>query len=164
MKDKHIIELLDNTRLTDIGQRELAEIREHAAVCLECGRALAAATISAQLLKEHASERFAPSPFFQTRVLAALRERQSASEGWALGRLWRATGALVSSMAATVATLAVLSLMVPSTQSLNNNVVSSLNDYSAEEVILNQNELPDDQISDGQVMNTLYDADEDTVK
>ena len=82
-----------------------------------------------------------------------------------LGRLWRNAGALASSMAATVATLAVLTFIMPVNQTSSAPEVSSmLNSYSAEELVLDQSNLLDDQISDDQVFTTLYGADEDAVK
>src|SRR5437764_13772616 len=106
MRDEHIKAMLDTTPLDQMSESELAAVRSHAAQCKECARALEAARVSLLLLKERAAAGVEPSPFFQTRVLAALRERQSANEAWSLGRLWRAAGVLFSTMAATVAALA----------------------------------------------------------
>jgi len=166
MSDKHIIGILENTGLAKLTENEMAEIRAHTSFCLECRRALEATRISSLLLKARVAESFEPSPFFQTRVLAVLRERQTANETWVFGRMWRTAGALVSSMAATVVTLAILSFVVPSIQPTVDpqNMASAFNNYSAEEVILNQGEPADEQISDGQVLTTLYGAEEDLVK
>ena len=165
MRDKHIISILENTSLAGLSESELTTVRAHTEVCSSCRRAYEAAQISSLLLKERAAETFEPPPFFQTRVLATFRERQTAKEPWALGRLWRNAGALASSMAATVATLAVLTFIIPANQTSSApEVTSVLNSYSAEEVVLDQSNLPDDQISDDQVFTTLYGADEDAVK
>ena len=165
MRDKHIISILENTSLAGLSESELMTVRAHTEVCSSCSRAYEAAHISTLLLKERAAETFEPPPFFQTRVLAALRERQAAKEPWVLGRLWRNAGALASSMAATVATLAVLTFIMPGNQTGSAPEVSSvLNSYSAEELVLDQSNLLDDQISDDQVFTTLYGADEDAVK
>ncbi len=99
--------------------------------------------------------------------MATLRERQAnASDMWALGRMWRAAGALASSMVATVAALAVLTFVIPGNQvtSSQQQLSSLANNYSAEEVLLNQSEQLDEQLSDAQVLNTIYDADEDAVR
>jgi hypothetical protein len=166
MKTQHIISILEHTPFASLSESDLILIRAHTNLCSDCQQAYEAAQISALLLKERATETFEPSPFFQTRVLAVLRERQTGNEPRALERMWRAAGALVSSMAVTVATLAVLSLVVPSAQSTLGlqNVASVSDAYSAEEVILGQRDLPDDQISEDQVFTTLYGAEEDTVK
>lgn len=166
MKTQHIISILEHTPFASLSESDLILIRAHTNLCSDCQQAYEAAQISALLLKERAAEMFEPSPFFQTRVLAVLRERQTGNEPRALRRMWRAAGALVSSMAVTVATLAVLSFVAPSTQSTLGlqNVASVSTAYSTEEVILGQRDLPDDQISEDQVFTTLYGAEEDTVK
>lgn len=156
MKDNHIINLLESVPFASLSENEHREIRAHAASCVDCGRAYEVAVVSSSLLREGAGEVFEPSPFFQTRVMAALREQQSEPRG--LARLWRTAGALVSSMTATVALLAVLSFMIPATQSTLE--ASAFNAYAAEDVILDQ-EVAQDQVSDAEVFSTLYQSDED---
>jgi hypothetical protein len=96
-------------------------------------------------------------------VLAALREREAANESFSFGRLWKATGALVSSMAMSVAALALLTIFAPGSQpaTASQEIASAFNSYSAEEVIFDQDELPENRMSYGQVLTTLYEADED---
>lgn len=168
MKNEHIIRLIESRPLSNMNEDELAAMRAHAGVCSTCNRAFEAAQISALLLKARAAETFEPPPFFHTRVLAALRDRQAANEQWSWSRMWRATGALASSMVATVATIAVLTFVIPGTQT-NSELSSVSNAYSAEEVILNAGDLPDSQssdnqidqqVSDGQVLATLDEAGE----
>jgi anti-sigma-K factor RskA len=118
------------------------------------------------MLKERTAAEFEPSPFFHTRVMATLRERQAANESWAnswaLSRLWRAAGALTSSMVATVAALAVLTFVFPGSQVTSGTQVSSLpNSYSAEEVMLGQNPQLDEQLSDSQLLGTIYGTEEE---
>jgi hypothetical protein len=163
MRDEHIINMLERAPLASLGESELAAVRAHAGACPECSRAYEAAQVSARLLRERAAETFEPTPFFQTRVMAAWREQRAANETSALRRLWNATGALVSSMAVTVAALLVFTFLSPAHQPLAGaqGFVSALNSYSAEEVIFDRNNLPDEQMSYGQVLSTLYDADED---
>lgn len=165
MRDEHIISLIENAPLASLSESDLIAIRAHADHCSDCLRALQAAQISALLLKERAAEAFEPSPFFHTRVMATLRERQangSWANNWALGRMWRAAGALASTMVATVAALAVLTFVIPGSQvtSEPQQVISLSNNYSAEEVLLNQSEQPDEPVSDAQVLNTIYDGEE----
>ena len=157
MKQNHIIELLESVPFASLSESDHREIRVHTAECHACGHAYKAAMVSTSLLKEGAGEVFEPSPFFQTRVLAAIREQQSEVRG--IARLWRAAGALASSLAATVALLAVLSVMVPSTQTAAE--ASAFNRYSAEEIILDQTEIAQGQVSDAEVLSTLYQSDED---
>lgn len=162
MRDEHIIGIIENEPLSNLSESELAKIRAHTARCLECRRAVEAAQISTLLLKERAAVTFEPSPFFQTRVLAVLRERRAADEAFSFKRLWKATGALVSSMAATVVALVVLTFFAPGAQPVPRpqEMAPSLDSYSEEEVIFDQDELPEDQMSYGQVLTTLYESDE----
>ena len=161
MRDGHVKDLLDGAPLASLGEEELAAVRSHAEACEECGRAYAAARVSASLLGARASEVFEPSPFFQTRVLAALRGRQSAGEAWSFGRLWKAAGLLVSSMAATVAVLVALTFVAPQTST---EVASAADTYTAEDVIFDQATANGGQVSDEQVLATLYGADEGAEK
>jgi anti-sigma-K factor RskA len=160
MKDKHIINLLESAPLAEFSESDLSEVRAHASECAGCHQAFEAAQIAALLLKERAAETFEPSPFFHTRVMATLRERQTANDQWAWSRMWRSAGALASSMVATVAVLGVLTFVIPGQVSTVAPETSALNVDSVEEVILNRVDT-DDQVSDGQILSTLYDAEED---
>jgi hypothetical protein len=96
-----------------------------------------------------------PSPFFQTRVLAALRERQAEENVPALRRLWKSAGALVSSMAVATVALAALSFTVPT---LGPTTEQTATAYSAESVLLDQGD--DDQVTYEQVLSAIYEDDE----
>jgi hypothetical protein len=165
MKDKHITDILDSIPLSDLSESDLTQVRSHAARCSDCGRAYEAAQVSAVLLQERAAETFEPTPFFQTRVLAALRERQG-QEKSVFKRMWEATGALVTSMAATVAALAALTFFVPGMQPTTTTpeLATASSSYSADEVIFNQDQLSAEQMSYEQVLATLYESDEGAVK
>ena len=164
MRDEHIISLIENTSLASLNENELTMIRAHAKECANCFRAFEAAQVSLLLLKERAAVAAAsdlgPSPFFHTRVLATLRKRQAANDSWAFGRLWRAAGALASSMVATVATLAFLTFIIPDAQVATISQASPANGYSAEEVILDQ--AQSEEVSEGQLLTTIYGGDEET--
>lgn len=160
MKDEHIIAKLDGSPLGAMSEGELAAMGSHAETCAECARALEAARVSSLMLKARAAEGFEPSPFFQTRVLAILRERQASVEFWSLGRLWKSAGVLFSTMAATTAALAALTFIAP--QQSPQDVATNNRPYTAEDVILDQSNQADDQMSYGQVINTLYATDDST--
>lgn len=163
MSDKHIIDLIERNSFSGLSENDLSAIRSHTADCRDCLIAFEAAHVSAVLLKERVAEPFEPSPFFHTRVMARLRERQAANESWAWSRMWRSAGALASSMLATVAALAFLTFVVPGTQmSAGSSEMTAVNAYSAEEVLLDQSGTSDDQFSDGQVLTSLYGADEES--
>jgi hypothetical protein len=153
MSEQHIINILESTRFASLSDSDHSRIRAHSAGCNDCARAYKLASVSASLLENRMSETLEPSPFFHTRVMALVREKQN--EGPAFARLWRAAGAMVSSMAAAVVLFAVLSL-AGFDQTLPTDA-SATTAYSPEAVILN--DLEEEQ-TDGQVLSTLYSADE----
>jgi len=156
MKDKHITEVLDNAALATLSPSELEEIRAHAQDCKPCGSAFAAAQLTALVMKERAQVVIEPSPFFQTRVMAALREQQAVESVPAMWRLWKSARGLVSSMAVTTAALAALSFMIsaPATATLDQTATA----LSAESVIFDQS---GDELTYEQVLNAIYADDED---
>ncbi len=159
MKEEHIIDVLESTSLAALNEGELNTIRAHVSVCQACAKAYEAAQLSTLLIRERAAEAVEPSPFFQTRVMAAWRERQAGNSPL---RMWKAAKALVSAMAATVAALAVLTFVVPDTGSEVQQVAS--NGYSAEEVILGQEGSSPEQMSYEQVLTTLYSAEDNETR
>ena len=155
MKDKHIIEILDNASMAALSENELNEVRAHALECVSCRSAYEAARLSAVVLKSRAQVAIEPSPFFQTRVMAALREQREAESVPAFSRLWKSAKVLVSSMALTTAALGVLSFTLPATPD-----DQALSAYSAESVIMGQN--ADEQLTYEQVLSTVYEDDNDS--
>jgi anti-sigma-K factor RskA len=155
MKDKHIIDVLDNTSIASFSESELSEVQAHARKCVSCREAYEAARLSATVLQSRAQIKIEPSPFFQTRVMAAWREQQAVDSVPAMLRLWRSARALVSSMAVTTAALAALTFMLPvQTTPLTDQTASML---SAESVIMGS----DDQVSYEQVLSTIYEDDDE---
>jgi len=157
MKDKHITEILDNTSIAALSETQLNEVRGHALECMTCREAYEAARLSAVVLKRRAQATIEPSPFFQTRVMAALREQQAVESVPAMLRLWRSAKAIVSTMAVTTAALAVVSFMQPSQTTPATDQTASA--YSAYSVIMDQD--ADDQMTYEQVLSTIYDDDDD---
>lgn len=161
MSDNHITDILDSKPFASISETELATIRTHVVNCASCSQAFDAARLSALLIKERADEAaqnaLNVNPFFQTRVMAAWRERQEQNVS-ALRRLWNATGALVTTMAATTAALAVLTFVAPSSEPAS-QTTAALVPYSAESVVLGQSD--NDQITDDQVLSAIYSDDDE---
>jgi hypothetical protein len=155
--DKHITEILDRASIAMLSESELNEIHVHALECLSCRDAYEAARLSAVVLKTRAETTIEPSPFFQTRVMAALREQQAVESVPAMLRLWRSAKALVSTMAVTTAALAVVSFMQPSQPATAPDQTASV--YSAYSVIMDQN--AEDQMSYEQVLSTIYEDEDD---
>ncbi len=154
--NKHITEILDRASIATLSESELNEIRSHALECMSCREAFEAARLSAVIIKSRVEATFEPSPFFQTRVMAALREQQAVERVPAMLRLWRSAKVLVSTMAVTTAALAVVSFIQPQTTPVVEQTASA---YSAYSVIMDQN--TDDQMSYEQVLSTIYEDDDD---
>jgi len=153
--NKHITEILDRTSIAALSESDLNEVRAHVLECMACRDAYEAARLSAVVLQNRAQVVIEPSPFFQTRVMAALREQQAVESVPAMLRLWRSAKALVSTMAVTTAALALVSFMQPSqTTPAIDQTASAYSEYS---VIMDQG--ADDQMSYEQVLSTIYDDD-----
>lgn len=162
MRDEHIIAILESTSFARLSESELATVRAHARGCATCRRASEAARLSSILLTERASVEVEPSPFFQTRVMAALRERRAGVEAFSFGRMWKAARALVSSMAATVALLAGLTLVAPVTQTTDGMAEGTTvsDPFSAEEMVFARDETAGDEMTYEQVLTTIYETED----
>jgi len=155
--NKHITEILDRAPIAMLSESELLEIHVHTLDCMSCREAFEAARLSAVVIKSRVEATIEPSPFFQTRVMAALREQQAVESVPAMLRLWRSAKALVSAMAVTTAALAVVSFIQPSqTTPVVDQTASA---YSAYSVIMDQD--AEDQMSYEQVLSTIYEDDDD---
>lgn len=155
--NKHIIEILDRASIAALSESDLNEVRAHVLECMACRDAYEAARLSAVVIKNRAQVVIEPSPFFQTRVMAALREQQAVESVPAMLRLWRSAKALVSTMAVATAALAVVSFMQPSQTTPATDQTASA--YSAYSVIMDQG--ADEQMSYEQVLSTIYDDDDE---
>jgi hypothetical protein len=156
MKNNHIIEIIDTVSIASLSQSELDEVKAHARECASCHSAFEAAQLCASAIKERAQVTIEPSPFFQTRVLAAWRERQPVKSVSAFVRLWKSASALVSAMALATVALAVVSFISPEeTTAVLEQTASA---YSAESVIFDQG---DEQLTYEQVLNAIYDEEDE---
>ena len=156
MKDDHIINIIESAPLGSLSESEIMLVRVHVESCPSCRRAYQAAELSAVLIKERTAETIEPSPFFQTRVMAAWREQQVIEKVPAFWRLWKSAGALVSTLTVTTAALAAFSFLTPSSANLTSQETAvAASPYSAEAVVLDQNQ-GEEQLSYDQVLNTIY--------
>lgn len=151
MKDTHIIDVIDNVSLASLSTIELDEIRVHARECDSCGAAFKAAQISALVIKERAHVKLEPSPFFHTKVLAAVREQRALDDVPAFVRLWNSARAVVSGMAVATLALAALTFVVPDPVTALQEQTASVD--AAESVIFDQG---DEQLSYEQVLAAIY--------
>lgn len=152
MKDKHIIEVVDSVAFASLSQIELDEMKAHTRECASCRSAFDAAQLSSLVIKERVQVTIEPSPFFHTKVLAALREQQQAADNMpAFMRLWKSASALVSSMALVTIVLGVMTFVAPEPATALEQTVSL---DAAEAVIFDEG---DEQLTYEQVLSTIYD-------
>ena len=150
----HITELLDSVPLSSLSETDLARIRAHSEQCPLCRRAFAAAQLSALLLRERAAATIEPSPFFQTKVMAAIREKQSAAGVYSLSRLWKTAETLIYSLAALVLLLGALTVSQPASLDVG------ASDPDPEWAVLVADGAGNDELSYDQVLSDIYDGSE----
>ena len=137
MKDEHILNILDD----DLNAADSARVQAHAAHCASCRQAVNAARISSALFRAPSAEAFEPSPFFQTKVLNALREKQTLRKPIAaFWRWWQASAAMVALMVMVVLSLIGLTLFAPSTNANEAQADGAANEnpYSTEAVVMHR--------------------------
>lgn len=156
MKEKHITELIDTVSVASLSKIELDEVRAHARECDSCDAAFEAAQLSALVIKERAHVKIEPSPFFHTKVLAAVREQRALESEPAFVRLWNSARALVASMGVATVALAVLTFVVPDPATALQEQTASVD--TAESVIFDQG---DDQLSYEQVLAAIYEEEDE---
>ncbi|HEV8486177.1 MAG TPA: hypothetical protein VGV87_21725 [Blastocatellia bacterium] len=159
MRETHIIRMLEEKPIGGLSEGEIANAESHVARCSECKRAYDAARISAALILARASEATEVGPFFQTRVMAALRERHLSPEVPALVRMWRAAGTLASTMTALLVILVTLTVLDSRMQSPP--VTPSQNIYSPEYVVFEQGDLDDDNLAYDELIATMYEPEDE---
>ncbi|MEK6323128.1 MAG: hypothetical protein AABN33_15760 [Acidobacteriota bacterium] len=162
MRDTHIIKMLEEKAFDNLSRSKIASAESHIAGCDECKSAYSAARVAASLVKARTAEAIDVGPFFKTRVMAALRERRLSSEEPAILRMWRAAGALVSTMAVLLVILAGMTIFSPSPelQMQTAAVAASQNLYSPEYVVLESGDIGDDELANDQVVATMYDLED----
>ncbi len=155
MKDNHIINLLEERTPSGFSESDLKTIRDHVAHCAECALAYEAAQVSSQLLRERAAFTVEPPPFFQTRVMAAIREKNRQPAPSAIWNLWPPVRSTIASMAAMVLILAALSFLTNEPP----NQTSDSNADAVELVVFDQSDFVDDEMNYDQVLTNLYESD-----
>lgn len=158
MSDRHIIKLLEEQSLHHLSAQDRAAVQAHVARCAGCRRAYEAAQVTQLMLRQRAAVTAEPAPFFQTRVMAALREKQSAPEPFAFTRLWQAARSVVAAMVLVVAMLAGLTFFAGGIEPQNElpDVAASVGVDATEQALFGMDDLAADDMSYGQVLNTIY--------
>lgn len=158
MRDTHIISVLEEKAFDSLSDDDLAKAERHIAVCNECKSAFDAARIASRLIQVRAAETVEVAPFFKTRVMAAVRERRLSPEEPALVRMWRAAGALVSTMAVLLVILTGLTIFSGSPDSQMEPASQNL--YSPEYVVFVRGDVGDDELANDEVVSTIYDLED----
>jgi hypothetical protein len=161
MKNEHIFEILDEKAFADLSAADLSAIESHTAFCPDCDRAFQAARLSSVLLKNAAVEEFVPNAFFRTRVMATLRERQAKMNPFALlGKMWRASSALVVMMMSIVIALAALTIFAPE---INGNSSNSsgvfISEGSLTDMVIMNERLTAKEPTNEQIYQLIYNSD-----
>jgi predicted anti-sigma-YlaC factor YlaD len=156
MKNEHILSILEEQPLNRLSDNDRAAIEAHISDCPACLKAYQAAIAAAQMLQARAAEIVEPTPFFKTRVMAALRAQQTAQAS-SFAALWKTARAAVASMVAVVLILLSLNFYLGDSLSGANEVSENGSLYSAEWVILDNGSNADDW-TDEEVLSTLYES------
>ena len=158
MKDGHITQILDDQNLAAFSAEEIQALEAHAGDCAACGNALRAARLASLMLKFDAERRelVEPTPFFQAKVMNAVRARQRELKKpiAAFRRWWQASFAPVCLMLLTVACLIALSLFAPATADDEATAVVPNNLYTTDAVIMNQSNRR--ELTNEQVFRVIY--------
>jgi hypothetical protein len=102
-------------------------------------------------------EDIAPSPFFKTRVLAAIRDRAPITSMWPAEKMWRSARTIVASMCALVVILLALNLLAPKPVDITVATDNPRAGDSIERIVMDDsNSAPDDNLTSGQVLDTLF--------
>lgn len=159
MKDEHILDILDEKAFVEMNASDFKIIDAHVSGCADCRRHYSAAKISSVLLKKTADETFAAPPFFAARVLANLRAKQTTVNPLAaVGRMWKASKALVAGMTAAVALLIMLTVFAPDINQVSAAEADVFNSDSTEMVILDEKIQTKEPTSE-QIFQIVYGAD-----
>jgi hypothetical protein len=137
MKERHITDLLDAGRGSITGEDRIF-IDRHVAGCESCSADLKNSLIADTLVSARSSEFIEPSPFFSTRVMAALRERQTQADPFTLFNLWHTARGLITGMAALVLLLVGISIsdgFTADNTTVTRNQTASATLYSPEQLI-----------------------------
>jgi hypothetical protein len=110
MIGKHIINLIEERPVNELSAVEIARVNKHTVHCAECRVAFETAIMSSRLVRVRAAAFLEPSPFFQTRVLSAIRERDLSPDPFGFRKMWQTARVLVASMMVVVAMLAASTL------------------------------------------------------
>jgi predicted anti-sigma-YlaC factor YlaD len=151
----HIKALLDGAPFSELSRHDLKIIEDHVESCEECRDAHTASRLSQLMLNQRVSEEIEPTPFFHTRVMAAIREKEKKQTN-IFALLWRSAGPVFSALLVIVAVLAGLSFYPADSNELA-DVNTAMEIYTTDAVFsapaIADNDMPYDQ-----VLTVLYES------
>lgn len=156
MNENHIVDLLERSSVGSLSADELETVRSHTAVCPECLLAYQAAQASLRLLQARMALSVAPPPFFQTKVMAAIREQKLSPKQPGFLNVWQTAQPLVASMGAVVVMLLALTFFNGSEPLVEPSALTSVNDSPPEWVVLDSDDAGD-EMTYSQALAVLYD-------
>jgi hypothetical protein len=161
MRENHIIRLLEEKPLGSLTASELDIVKAHTASCPDCLHAYEAAQTSLLMLRELTSVIVEPSAFFQTKVLAAIREQNRAPKQLEYLKMWQTASPLVALIGALIVMLLALTFFTDSSQQQSEpSNLASINDDSPEWMVVDRNES-DDNVTSSQALAIIYDPELD---
>jgi predicted anti-sigma-YlaC factor YlaD len=161
MPDNHIVRTLEEKPLDSLNGGDIARIESHISICDECKSAYDAARVAASLIHARAAETVQVGPFFNARVMAAIRASRLSPEEAPLLRMWRAAGVLVSGIAVLLAILVGMTIFGKGPDSqIELTMAASQNLYSPEYVVLERGDPEDEELANDQVVSTIYDLED----
>ena len=158
MNTEHITKILEEHPLNGLSPGDRQVIEKHIKDCAACFKAYQAAVLTAELLQARVSDAVEPSPFFKTRVMAAVRERK-AEPAVSFTSLWQTARAMVASMVMVVAILLGVNFYVGGFGAPT-ELEDSDNIYSTEWVLL-ENGDASNNVTDNEALTTLYESPND---
>lgn len=157
MSDKHILHLLDERPLTSLSATELDIIAAHTANCDPCSAAFEAAQIAFAMLQERAASVVAPPPFFQTRVMVAIREQNQGADTFGILKMWQAAKLLLTTMAAVVVLLTTLTIYTESrSPSTLPDSTLTLTTDPTDFVLYGRDDIDEQEFTNSQVISDIY--------
>lgn len=157
MRCRQVRKAIDGSVLGQLDGDARAAVGAHCEGCVECRRWLDSAAVAASLVRARASQDIGPTPFFKTRVLAAIRDRGAVPVRLSPEKMWRSTRSIVGSMLAVVIILLTLNLFAPKGPEETTPVDNARNGYSVERIVMDDNSTaPDESLTSGQVLDTVF--------
>jgi hypothetical protein len=139
---------------------QMSEVRLHADGCQDCRFIYQNWLVADGLIKSRAAETLEPSPFLETRIIAAIREARDRARPAFLATMWQKAGLVLTSIVALVVILVSLNLLTGQTTVVTVAQDVSSGSYSTEQVVMGDpGSALDDSVTNSQVADTVFNLD-----